>query len=373
MKLLFLSNYFNHHQSALCDALWQQTGGQFRFAGTAAMPDEQQRLGYPQLERPYVLQLKQQRQEVLHWLDTADMVIAGECPQALVRRRLRQGKPVLRFSERPLRDGNPAWKAPLRRARWHRWNPERSPIWLLAAGAYTAGDYEKMGLFRGKSYRWGYFPAFTPGDLPALMDKKDPTQILWVGRFLLLKHPEAALLALRELQELPWHLTYIGRGEQEAMLRGVVQAFGLEDRVTFRGALPADQVRRAMDRAGIVLFSSDREEGWGVVVNEAMSSGCALVACEEAGSVPELLRNEENGLTFAAGDTAAVTAALGRLLKDPALQRRLGSAAYETIRSQWNPEEAARRLLELSETLIRGESAAQLYADGPCSPVRPRL
>lgn len=60
----------------------------------------------------------------------------------------------------------------------------------------------------------------------------------------------------------------------------------LNDYVTFTGPVQSDKVRGFMERAGIFLFTSDRQEGWGAVLNESMNSGCAVVASHAIGSVP---------------------------------------------------------------------------------------
>ena len=132
--------------------------------------------------------------------------------------------------------------------------------------------------------------------------------------------------------------------------------------------LRPEQVRRCMERSGVFLFTSDRQEGWGAVVNEAMNSGCAVVAGHAAGSVPYLLRDGENGLLYPSGDTQALYRRIRLLLDDPGLQQRLGSAAYRTVTWLWSPEEAARRLLLLAEHILAGEESPVLFEDGPCSP-----
>ena len=148
MKILFLSNYFNHHQAPLCDALHTMTGEKFCFVETASMPREQRELGYPRLERAYLLSWENERGRVLEEVGNADVVIAGEAPQRLVRRRLLTGKLTFRYSERPLREGLEVWKILPRLLRWHWWNPLWADLYLLSTGAYTAGDYAKFGLFR---------------------------------------------------------------------------------------------------------------------------------------------------------------------------------------------------------------------------------
>lgn len=374
MKILFLSNYFNHHQAPLCDALHTLTGGKFCFVETASMPREQRELGYPRLERDYLLSWENERNRVLEEVGNADVVIAGEAPQRLVRRRLLTGKLTFRYSERPLREGLEVWKILPRLLRWHWWNPFWADLYLLSTGAYTAGDYAKFGLFRGKSFRWGYFPEVKKQNRETLFSQKEPTQILWCGRLLELKHPEQALEAAARLYREGYRfmLTFLGSGEQEHLLKDRVKQENMEHCVRFPGAVPQEKVTDYMEKAGIFLFTSDKREGWGAVLNEAMACGCAVAASLGPGSVPYLIKDRENGLVYPENNVDALTEKLRFLLENPEKQEIFGEKAMETVGSLWSPEEAARRLIRLSETLLRGENGRNLYAEGPCSFEAPR-
>ena len=374
MKILFLSNYFNHHQAPLCDALHTLTGGKFCFVETASMPREQRELGYPRLERDYLLSWENERNRVLEEVGNADVVIAGEAPQRLVRRRLLTGKLTFRYSERPLREGLEVWKILPRLLRWHWWNPFWADLYLLSTGAYTAGDYAKFGLFRGKSFRWGYFPEVKKQNRETLFSQKEPTQILWCGRLLELKHPEQALEAAVRLYREGYRfmLTFLGSGEQEQLLKDRVKQENMEHCVRFPGAVPQEKVADYMEKAGIFLFTSDKREGWGAVLNEAMACGCAVAASLGPGSVPYLIKDGENGLVYSENNVEALTEKLRFLLENPEKQAVFGEKAMETVGSLWSPEEAARRLIRLSEALLRGENGRNLYAEGPCSFEAPR-
>ena len=374
MKILFLSNYFNHHQAPLCDALHTLTGGKFCFVETASMPREQRELGYPRLERAYLLSWENERGRVLEEVGNADVVIAGEAPQRLVRRRLLTGKLTFRYSERPLREGLEVWKILPRLLRWHWWNPLWADLYLLSTGAYTAGDYAKFGLFRGKSFRWGYFPEVKKQNRETLFSQKEPTQILWCGRLLELKHPEQALEAAARLYREGYRfmLTFLGSGEQEHLLKDRVKQENMEHCVRFPGAVPQEKVAEYMEKAGIFLFTSDKGEGWGAVLNEAMACGCAVAASLGPGSVPYLIKDGENGLVYPENNVEALTKKLRFLLENPEKQAVFGEKAMETVGSLWSPEEAARRLIRLSEALLRGENGRNLYAEGPCSFEEPR-
>ena len=122
-----------------------------------------------------------------------------------------------------------------------------------------------------------------------------------------------------------------------------------------------------MEASELFLFTSDRNEGWGAVLNESMNSGCAVVACKAIGSVPFLIREGESGLTYESGDVAQLYSHVKTLLDDAERCRALGRKAYATMAGQWNADAAAQRLLALSEALLQGERQPSLYEEGPCS------
>jgi glycosyltransferase involved in cell wall biosynthesis len=73
-------------------------------------------------------------------------------------------------------------------------------------------------------------------------------------------------------------------------------------------------------------------EPWGLVCNEAMNQGLAIIASDETGAAAGgLVRHERNGLITKAGDTAELAAALRRLHDDPALRARLGEAGRRDV------------------------------------------
>ena len=116
------------------------------------------------------------------------------------------------------------------------------------------------------------------------------------------------------------------------------------------------------------MFTSDKQEGWGAVLNESMNSGCAVVASHEIGAVPFLIEDDRNGMIYRSCNVQELSEKIEELLQDPDKCRRLGQAAYETLLQTWNAETAAERLVQVCRKLLRGESAEGLYQTGPCSP-----
>lgn len=371
MKIVFLSNYFNHHQRPLAAAFARRAEG-FVFVETEPMAKERLSMGWQRENAPYVLRLYEHPEPDRKWAALAeegDVLIAGSAPERLVRAWMRTGKPVFRYSERPLKNGPERLKFLPRLAKWHYRNPAGKPVYLLCAGAYTAGDYARFGLFRNKAYRWGYFPEVKEHDGELLFRGKNTARILWCGRFLTWKHPEAAVRAASRLRDdgLDFRLDFIGAGPMEETLRRMILEAKLEDYVQLLGAMYPERVREEMEKSGIFLFTSDRREGWGAVLGEAMNSGCAVVADSGAGSTPYLIKHGENGLSYAPGDGDAAYRYVKELLTDPERQRALGTEACGTIGSCWNGEVAAERFVSLAERIIAGETEPVLYNEGPCS------
>lgn len=371
MTVVFLSNYLSIHQLPLAQALHRLTEGNFTFVATEPISQERLQFGYPDLDAQYPFVLRAylgqaEQAAAIELTNEADVVIIGSAPWFYLEKRLQQNKLTFLYSERLYKSGYQAWKWPVRMVRfWKKYGRHKS-LYLLCASAYTAADFAKTRTFLNKAYQWGYFPQTQAYEtLPA----KEPNTIVWAGRFLDWKHPEHAVEVARRLkaQGYDFHLTMLGNGELLENMQNLVKSQDLDAYVSLPGAVPADAVRGYMEKAQIFLFTSDRNEGWGAVLNESMNSGCAVVACSAIGSVPFLLQTGENGLSYPQGDVDALYAHVKHLLDDPAAREKLGKAAYNTVTDIWSAETAATRLLALSEALLSGDPHPNLYQSGPCS------
>ena len=143
--------------------------------------------------------------------------------------------------------------------------------------------------------------------------------LLHVGRL----SAEKGLVMLRHvLQAVPGtQLALVGEGPARRQLE--THFAGLP--VRFAGALQGAELSRAYASADVFVFPA-LAESFGLVVLEAMASGLPLVAAR-TGGVPELLREECNGYSFAPGDEAGLVDGVRRLAADPDLRRRLGRKA----------------------------------------------
>lgn len=367
LSVVFLSNYFNHHQKPFSDAMFALLGERYHFIETSYMPDEQQQLGWGGIAYPgYVIRPEQAfSPETQTLIDSADVVIIGSAPNRLVWKRIWAGKLTFRYSERPLKEGLQLWKYPYRFLKWHLLNPPGKSVYMLCASAYTASDYAKFGLFRNRCFKWGYFPkAYRYEDLTHLIGNKKPHSLVWVARYIDWKHPEIAVELAKRLKRDGYHFTVsmIGNGPMLNQITASVVRAELENEVHILGAMTPEEVRTHMESGQIHIFTSDRNEGWGAVLNESMNSGCVPVANRAIGSAPYLIEDGKNGFLY---DTMDELYEKVRFLLDHQEKRtQMAHAAYRTITDEWNAENAANQFVDLTLQFLEGNKKPILRYEG---------
>lgn len=369
MRVVFLSNFYNHHQAPFSKKMWKILDGNYAFIATEEMDPERIRLGYRNFQEPFLMQYNENHIECDRWINEADVVIFGSAPSKLIQNRLRDGKLVFQYSERIYKIPPKWYEMPARSVKYYLEKGRYKNMYLLCSSAFTAADYNRTKTFPDRAYKWGYFPEVKHYSIDNLCAHKDLQRILWVGRFLDWKHPDDVLKAAKRLKDngYTFHVDFGGMGKTEEQLKNMTASMGLSDDVSFLGPIPSDKVRDLMEKSGIYLVTSDRYEGWGAVLNESMNSGCAVVASHAVGAVPYLIKHQHNGLIYHSGDVEELYESIRYFLDNPAEQSRFGRNAYETIINQWNSEIAAERLVKLSECLLAGGIHPDLFAEGPCS------
>lgn len=374
MTFVFVSNYFNHHQKPLADAMYAQLGDGYRFIETEPMSDERKSLGWGMDQKPsYVLQGygdSAQLQKCQQLLLEADVVMWGSAPYSMIEPRLKAGKLTFKYSERIYKTGCPYHKLPWHFLLYTKLYRRYKNFYLLCASGYTAADLAKTRCFLNKAYKWGYFPEVKKyDDIDALINAKKPASILWAGRFLDWKHPEYAVEVARRLRDdgIAFTMNMIGNGVQEEIIGKMIEKENLSQHVKLLGSMKPEEVREYMEQSEIYLFTSDRNEGWGAVLNESMNSGCAVVACRAIGAAPFLLKDGENGASYKSADVDGLYNKVKYLLRNPEIGKRMGRNAYMTLTQEWNPENAAKKLLHLCQQLLSGEKRPFPYETGVCS------
>lgn len=113
-----------------------------------------------------------------------------------------------------------------------------------------------------------------------------------------------------------WRLQIAGTGthKSEAYLKSLVEKYNIKKQVDFLGF--CDDMQMLYRRASIFVLSS-RHEGFGMVLTEAMSQGCACIACDFGGRQREIIENNTQGIVCPNNSVEAIRKALDHYLSNP--------------------------------------------------------
>jgi glycosyltransferase involved in cell wall biosynthesis len=218
-------------------------------------------------------------------------------------------------------------RANLRLQSWFEGRRVRQASRVLTTSHYAAHSLEK---------RYGV-PAREVRIVPELIDLAHWQAAL--GQFPRERRPQASILCvahlyprkdvatlLRAMQRLESKavLRIVGIGPELKRLRRLCRTLHLEGRVTFLEHVSFAQLAQEYRNADVFCLPS-RQEGFGIVLLEAMAAGLPVVAARAA-AIPEVILDGQCGLLVEPGDAVGFAAALDLLLTKPAMRQRLGQA-----------------------------------------------
>jgi len=251
-----------------------------------------------------------------------------------------------------------ALHGPIRPALWTVLRPQRRPLLLAARLLIRLSDtliVPSHGLKQELVVSFGqprHRVVVVPNGLPPWSETpktprgpKDPLRLLWMGRLAPEKAPERVLYALAELKDLPWHLTLLGQGAEEARLRKLAEDLGLTPRLQWPGF--QKDVRPFLQEADIFLHTC-LFEGFGLSILEAMACGCAVVAEDCPYGPREVLDHGRYGTLV--NSLAGLKEALHRLLT----RKDLLQEAQERARQRARDFPLSRTLKGYQEVLKKG-------------------
>ena len=162
--------------------------------------------------------------------------------------------------------------------------------------------------------------AFTPA-----ADQRSATPtIAYVGRLRRYKRVELILEAVARMENRGVEVEIAGTGEDRPRLEALAASLDLGRRVRFLGFVSEAEKSALLRRAWIVSLTSPKE-GWGITNLEAAACGTPVVASDSPG-LRESVLDGRTGFLVTHGDVSALAAAYDRIVADPALVTRLGTA-----------------------------------------------
>lgn len=158
--------------------------------------------------------------------------------------------------------------------------------------------------------------------------------LLYVGYLQRRKGLTHLINAFGELRRLYGniYLTIVGEGEDRAELEETIKRHDLTGFVHMAGWIPmGKELNDIHRRSDIFVFPTLAGEGTPRAILNAMANSLPVIATSVAG-IPDVLRNEENGININAASSASIVRAVERMIKDGDLRRKIIRNGYRTAR-----------------------------------------
>jgi len=222
---------------------------------------------------------------------------------------------------------------------------------LIANSDYTRRNLLDHGISERRISTWHFG---VPASEQQSFRSPSIDQILYLGRFIGCKGPVETLqaYALARGRGLTAKMVMAGDGSLLADCRNLVNELGLQNSVSFSGAVNADVVNDLLSRSQVFTAHTRKDpatnqcEAFGVAFAEALGAGLPVVTGRHAGPA-SFLTHERDSLLFEPGNIEAHAESLLRVAADPDLRSRLSDGARATAAEKFDLHRQHAALLQL--------------------------
>lgn len=387
--IIYVTNKWAHYQGSICRELAKIFGNEnFKMLLTDPLNDgdeindthKKMNWTHRPDPQPWLIQPPETPEDFekgvwANLLATADVAIVGamygcKTSTAAVRERVSKGLLTFFSNERFFKDPV-TLKRCLSLRFWRMWLSNHrlfsyKNVHYLPIDHYGAEDMRFFSAANGRVWRWAYFPEVSSS--PMVKNLREKMRVCWCGRMIPCKRVDYIIKALvkipvefRERMEV----TIVGEGETKEQMIAMVRENNLSHQISFRPFLSPSGVVDFLAGQDVYILASDRHEGWGVALQEAMDKCCVPIANTSAGVTLAVVEDKVDGFTFEDGDINTIADRLVWLCNHPERRREMGLKAWEKMQG-WSPAEGARRFAILLDA-IKTDNYSKIPKSGLCS------
>ena len=181
--------------------------------------------------------------------------------------------------------------------------------------------------------------------------------LLTVSRLAKRKGHENVLYAIKEVIRKFTNISYVivGKGTEEANLRGIADRLGIKEHIVFAGFIPDNELPDFYNLCDIFVMpnievydSTDSIEGFGIVFIEANACGKPVIGGRSGGVVDGAVIDGINGFLVDPSDAKEIAEKIILLLNDPNLAKSIGAAGRKRVELEFLWKDRAEVIRSLS-------------------------
>ena len=233
---------------------------------------------------------------------------------------------------------------------------------VIVNSNYSQDEIEKIGVKKEKIIRIYPPPNFVKhcSDEDFLKKFKsklvddDTKIILFCGRLTERKGVEYLIKSLAEINS-KIHLIIAGGGGQEENLKNLTSSLHLDNKITFFGRAKDDELGFLHDIGDVfvcpsIVDSHGETEALGLVIPEAMESEMPVIGTS-VGGIPDMIKNEINGILVPQKDPKAIAKAIDKILNTPEFTKKIIQNSKDTVK-EFLPEIIAKKYLKVFQDIM---------------------
>lgn len=192
---------------------------------------------------------------------------------------------------------------------------------------------------------------FTP---PAGPNMRRENELLFAGRLVHGKGIDKLIEALALLRswKLDVRLRIAGDGPMKTQLAAQASRLGLSGCVEFLGSVSHSELAEMYRRATLAVFPFESQQGFGLVITEAMACGCPVIA-SDLPATRESVEDSVSGVLTPPGDSIRLAEEIRKYLSRGELRAKLSNAALRSVRQRFGWRAIATRYVQVIESCLR--------------------
>ena len=173
-------------------------------------------------------------------------------------------------------------------------------------------------------------------------DKEKKIHFLFVGQMERFKGIILLISALKKVKLHNWQLTVVGSGGAQAEVEQLIAG---DQRFKFIGRVEQPELKSYYRQADLTIVPSLAYENSPKVIDESLVANVPVIAAD-IGGVPEIIKDDYNGFTFAAGNVENLVSVLEHFLNHPEIIEKLKKNCFVSVRN-FSASNYVKKLLSL--------------------------